>query len=125
MSDSFNSKIIEHRLATLDEAQNFADIIRSNTTKVRITQYAEEHKTCQGETGKKLQSHIIENISHKFDWYVRKVWQFRCALELQCKTFKGPDNICIRQNCLLFEGQFKYDIGLSDQPSYTPVLQVC
>ena len=76
MSDSSNSKIIGHRIATLDEAQNFADIIRSNTTKVRITQHAEEHKTCQEETGKKLQSHIIENISHKFGWCVRKVLQF-------------------------------------------------
>ena len=62
MSDSSNSKIIEHRLASLEEAQNFADIIRLNTTKVKITQYAEKHKICQEESGKKLWSHIIENI---------------------------------------------------------------
>ena len=121
---SHTSKIIEHRLATPEEAQNFADIIRLNTTKIRITQHAEEHKTCKEESGRKLRSHIIENISHKFDWCVRNVLQFPYTVELQHKTFKGPDNLHIKQNHPLFEGQFKYDIGVSDQSSYTPVLQV-
>ena len=79
MSHSSNSKLIEHRLATPKEAQNFVDIIRSNATKVRITQHAKEHKSCEEETGKKLQSHILENISHKFDWCARKVLQFRLS----------------------------------------------
>ena len=55
---SYISKFIEHRLPTLKEAQNFADIIRLNTANVRITQHAKEHKTCQEKTGDNLQSHI-------------------------------------------------------------------
>ena len=79
---SHSSKFIEHRLPTLEEVQN-----------IRITQDAEEHKTCQEKTGNKLWSHIIEDITHKFDWCVRKVLQFPCAVELQHKTFKGPNNL--------------------------------
>ena len=56
---SHSSKIIEHRQPTLEEGQNFAHFIKSNTAIIRITQHAEEHKTCQEKTGNKLQSHII------------------------------------------------------------------
>ena len=94
---SHSSKFIEHRLPILEEAQNFADIFRSNTTIIRITEHAEEHKTCREKTGNKLQSHIIDDISHKFDWCVRKVLQFPCVVKLQCKTFKGTNNLHIKQ----------------------------
>ena len=115
-----------HSKATTNKAQNLADFIRRNTTRIRITQHVEEHKIYEKKSGKRHWSYIIKGICHKFDWCVRQVLQFPCAIELQHKTFVDKQNkFHIMQNCLLFDGQFRYDIRVSNQLTKTSVFQVC